>query len=93
MALKRIRNKMEDGWIEKDREPSQPVSLPRRKVKISSRYFSVQEVADLFGVSLDILYKAIKQGQLEAQPFGRVYRISEDALSEYLESQRKRKLG
>ena len=52
-----------------------------------SRLLTVAEVATLMRVSRMTVYRLIRRGQLKAIRVGRNYRVREDDLSEYLESQ------
>lgn len=67
-----------------DREPAKDIIICRSRRALASRYFSVQEIAKRLGVHSDVIYRVIKTGELESQPVGRIYRISEDALEDYL---------
>jgi excisionase family DNA binding protein len=52
-----------------------------------SRLLTVAEVATLMRVSRMTVYRLIRRGQLKAIRVGRNYRVRENDLSEYLESQ------
>jgi excisionase family DNA binding protein len=55
-----------------------------KPIRASKVYHTVQQVADRFQVSFDVVYELIGSGQLNAIKFGRCWRIPEEALSEYL---------
>jgi len=48
-------------------------------------FFTVQEVAELLRLSILTIYKYIKEGSLEAVEFGGHYRVSQSALSTFIE--------
>jgi excisionase family DNA binding protein len=52
-----------------------------------SRLLTVAEVASLMRVSRMTVYRLIRRGQLKAIRVGRNYRVREDDLNGYLESQ------
>lgn len=52
-----------------------------------SRLLTVAEVANVIRVSRMTVYRLIRRGQLKAIRVGRNYRVREDDLSAYLESQ------
>jgi len=52
-----------------------------------SRLLTVAEVATVMRVSRMTVYRLIRRGQLKAIRVGRNYRVREDDLSEYLDSQ------
>jgi excisionase family DNA binding protein len=52
-----------------------------------SRLLTVAEVATVIRVSRMTVYRLIRRGQLKAIRVGRNYRVREDDLGEYLESQ------
>jgi excisionase family DNA binding protein len=49
------------------------------------RAFSKDEAAQLYGVSLQTINRAIHSGRLRAKKVGRYYRISSEALAEWFE--------
>lgn len=51
-----------------------------------SRFFTVQEVADLLRVSSMTVYRLIKAGDLPAVRIGKSYRVREDDVDAYLQS-------
>jgi excisionase family DNA binding protein len=52
-----------------------------------SRLLTVAEVANVIRVSRMTVYRLIRRGQLKAIRVGRNYRVREDDLNDYLESQ------
>lgn len=48
------------------------------------KYYSVTEVAELLQVHWQSILTYIKNGELEAVKLGRGYRISDDAIQEFL---------
>ena len=52
-----------------------------------SRLLTVAEVATVMRVSRMTVYRLIRRGQLQAIRVGRNYRVREDDLEKYLESQ------
>lgn len=81
-------------WFHEDREPARDIVVRKSRRGLASRYLSPKELADRLGVHLDVIYRAIRLGELDAQPLGRIYRISEEAVEDYLILQRrKRGLG
>lgn len=51
---------------------------------IDKQFYSVAEVADVFGVSKWTIYSLIKKGELPAVRIGQQFRISRAALEEYM---------
>lgn len=51
----------------------------------SSRFMTVQEVADLMRVSSMTVYRLIKSGDLRAVRVGRSFRVREGDVNDYLE--------
>ncbi len=51
-------------------------------------YLTLKEAADLLMVSPVTVSRLIKNGQLEAYRFGRQFRISKEALEQYIKQQR-----
>ena len=52
-----------------------------------TRLLTVAEVASVMRVSRMTVYRLIRRGQLKAIRVGRNYRVREDDLNQYLESQ------
>lgn len=49
------------------------------------KIYTVQELTELLKVTQRTLYRYIKAGQLKTIKLGREYRVTEDALKEFLE--------
>lgn len=49
-----------------------------------NEFLTVQEVADFLRLSVLTIYKYIKEGNLEAIEFGGHYRVSKEALEEFI---------
>ncbi len=82
-ATKIIRLKGPD-WFMQERAPAKDIAIRPSRRGLSSRYYSVQQLATRLGVHLDLIYRAIKTGELAAQPVGRIYRIGEEEVQDYL---------
>lgn len=50
------------------------------------RVYTLDEVADIIGVTTRTLYTYIKEGKLKAVKVGRAWRITDKALTEFLET-------
>lgn len=79
-------------WFREDREPAKDIVIRRSRRGLADRYMSPSQLAERLGVHTDMIYRAIRVGELEAQPVGRIYRISQEAVEDYLALQ-KRKRG
>jgi len=55
----------------------------------SQKYWTPREVAERFKVSEETVRRYIREGKLKAIKFGNSYRISDEALQEFLDKQRK----
>lgn len=77
-------------WIHQDRAPAKDLVIRHARRGLSSRYLSPKELAHRLGVHTDVVYRAIKHGEMDAQPVGRIYRISEEAVEDYLALQRRK---
>ena len=51
------------------------------------KFYSLEEVADLFGVNYQLVYKLVKSGELPSVRIGKVYRVSAAQLKEYMDRQ------
>ncbi len=75
-------------WWKQERKPSSEPPNIKRRVKLSERYFTPQEVGKRFGFTAEFIRDEIHQGRLDAQNFGTSgkakYRISQEALEDYL---------
>ncbi len=55
---------------------------------MSKQYFTVEDIAEQLGVSVDTVRNWIKQGKLEAYKVGRDYRISREQFEKFMEERR-----
>lgn len=78
-------------WFETEREPAKAIVIRRARRGLADRYLSPKQLAERLGVHTDIVYRAMKSGELDAQPVGRIYRISEEAVEDYLALQRRKR--
>lgn len=51
------------------------------------KFYSLEEVADLFGVNYQLIYKLVKTGELPSVRIGKMFRVSEAQLKEYMDRQ------
>lgn len=88
----RINNvvKMQPSWFKKRREAGESVTIQKRR-KLAEKYYSLNEIAKKFSVGYDLLYKAIRRGELDAEVIGRSYRVSEESVQNYLTLCREKK--
>ncbi len=49
------------------------------------QYMSLEEVADLMGVTYQLIYRLVRSGELPAVRLGKLYRVSRADLEGYLE--------
>lgn len=56
-----------------------------KKIKSDKPYLSLEEVADLLGVTYQLIYRQVRSGHLKASRIGRIYRVSNKDLEDYLE--------
>ena len=54
----------------------------------SKKYMTVEEVADLLGVNYQLIYRLVRSGELPAIRLGRIYRIEQSDLDDYLQQAR-----
>lgn len=52
----------------------------------AKKYYSTEAVADIFGMSARHIRRMIATGELQAVQFGRVYRVSDEALQQMAEA-------
>ena len=57
---------------------------PVKVVPLSKKTYSVTRAADELGISRKSVYKLVKENLLKATPFGNHFRISEQAIQDYL---------
>lgn len=50
---------------------------------IDRRFYTCEDVAELYGVKLSTVWKWIRDGKLAAYVIGKVYRIDEEQLKEF----------
>ena len=51
------------------------------------KFYSLEEVAELFGVNYQLIYKLVKNGELPSVRIGKMFRISAPQLKEYMDRQ------
>lgn len=51
-----------------------------------NEYMSLEEVADMLGVTYQLIYRLVRAGELPAVRLGKLYRVSRSDLAKYLES-------
>ena len=51
------------------------------------KFYSLEEVAELFGVNYQLIYKLVKTGELPSVRIGKMFRVSEMQLKEYMDRQ------
>ena len=51
------------------------------------KFYSLEEVAELFGVNYQLVYKLVKSGELPSVRIGKVFRVSAAQLTTYMERQ------
>jgi excisionase family DNA binding protein len=78
-----------DWWLA-ERKPAQELIIQKKKA-LAAKYFKIKEVSERLNVSVDVLYDEIRSGRLEAERIGEQYRVSEEALLDYLAKQKFRK--
>ena len=53
-----------------------------------NKFYSLEEVADLLGVTYQLIYKLVRSGEMPALRVGKMYRITGDDLDAYLNKSR-----
>ena len=56
-------------------------------------YMSLEEVADMLGVTYQLVYKLARSGELPAVRLGKLYRVSRADLNAYLEDKKREAAG
>ena len=56
-------------------------------------FLSLEEVAEILGVTYQLVYKLARSGELPAVRLGKLYRVSKADLAEYLESKKREAAG
>ena len=51
------------------------------------KFYSLEEVAEIFGVNYQLIYKLVKTGELPSVRIGKMFRVSEAQLKAYMDSQ------
>ena len=51
------------------------------------KFYTLEEVAELFGVNYQLIYKLVKTGELPSVRIGKMFRVSEAQLKEYMDRQ------
>lgn len=51
---------------------------------MDNKLYTIEEVVDIIKVTRRTIYKYIKQGDLKAIKVGRLWRVSEESLKEFL---------
>ena len=54
----------------------------------SEKYYSLEEVAELLGVTYQLIYRLVRSGELSSVRVGKVYRVTDEDLHTYLENSR-----
>lgn len=52
---------------------------------VEMEYMSLEEVADMLGVTYQLIYRLVRSGELPAVRLGKLYRVSRSDLDAYLE--------
>ena len=51
------------------------------------KFYSLEEVAEIFGVNYQLIYKLVRSGELPSVRIGKMFRVSEAQLKEYMDRQ------
>lgn len=51
------------------------------------KFYSLEEVAELFGVNYQLIYKLVKTGAMPSVRIGKMFRVSEAQLKDYMDRQ------
>ncbi len=51
------------------------------------KFYSLEEVAEIFGVNYQLIYKLVKNGELPSVRIGKMFRVSAAQLKEYMDRQ------
>lgn len=85
---------LKKGWWKEERKPATDLAIKRPSRRLGSKYYSLRSMAAKFEVGYDSLYKAARKGELAAEVVGRGWRVTEEAMRDYLDlSRRKKGLG
>ena len=55
-------------------------------MSVEIKFYSLEEIAELFGVNYQLVYKLVKSGELPSIRVGKVFRVSEPQLKAYMDS-------
>lgn len=58
-----------------------------------NEYMSLEEVAEMLGVTYQLIYRLVRSGELPAIRLGKLYRVSRDDLGKYLEQSKRNMSG
>ena len=58
-----------------------------------TEYMSLEEVADMLGVTYQLIYRLVRAGELPAIRLGKLYRVSRADLNQYLEQSKRSATG
>lgn len=72
-------------------EVAKPVETPAAAPQQPGKVMSPEELADQMGISLRTVYRALKSKQLEGDPVGRQWRISQENVRKWIEKNRGQK--
>lgn len=80
-------------WWKGDRLASEGGTrlVVRKPRKLPSKAYSVQEISKRFDISEDKITRDIRSGELDAYPFGRVWRIGHEDFMDYIDRQARKK--
>ena len=53
------------------------------------KFYSLEEVAELFGVNYQLVYKLVRTGVLPSVRIGKVFRVTDPQIREYMDRQSK----
>lgn len=74
------------GWYLNTRESSLADDLAViRNRKLPAKVYSIAEMAKRLSCGADVLYEAIRKGDLYAWRVGRQYRVSDETINEWVE--------
>ncbi len=51
------------------------------------KFYSLEEVAEIFGVNYQLVYKLVKSGELPSVRIGKMFRVSDAQLKSYMDRQ------
>ena len=59
----------------------------------TEEYMSLEDVADMLGVTYQLIYRLVRSGELPAVRLGKLYRVSRSDLDAYLERSKSTSVG